>query len=526
MKKSSLGNRKKNHKDKQVKEFDIEDDGDVFQDTDDMNSNSDTNSDSDKESTAHYISVNKSNLRKKVEKICLDKKYDGKKGSRNDLIEDKFGSYDEPNSTTGSDEEESESSYDSGESELEKSSDEHEEDSLVEKNKFSIESDDEVESRRERLSQLINEENKQAINHMSHSIRSDASKGYAIIQQNKFFDNIIDVRIKLQKAMSASNYLPLTKNSWKDHITPEIEDLLEKNNSLLEKVMLKCVSLRYKFQKDDKIIQDNIEDKISLNQKRSFLELCNDIDILDFHLNKYRGAVLNKWSTKVSSSSGNTVLSSSKYKVINQPTDIQVENQLSDMPRLLKRTKLNRRDVKQLGFDDDFKAGRLTLLTKQINTNEHNTDSEIDEDIPKNYDHRKKDNVIDISENPYIFDDEDFYRVLLNDLVDKKITNSQNQSNGITIAITSRSQNKLKKNVDTKASKGRKINYTIQEPIANYEAPVHNGFKWSDDQIDEFCAGLLGQKINFNENDEELPNIQQDQVELEAIKNDNIQIFG
>ena len=119
---------------------------------------------------------------------------------------------------------------------------------------------------------------------------------------------------------------------------------------------------------------------------------------------------------------------------------------------------------------------------------------------------------------------QDFYRVLLNDLVEKKISNSQ-QSNGVTLAITSRSENKLKKNIDTKASKGRKLNYSIQEPIANYEASVNTGYKWSDEQIDEFFAGLLGQKINFNE-DDELEADTMHNEEDEEIKNDDIQIFG
>ncbi|KAH3673354.1 hypothetical protein OGATHE_002156, partial [Ogataea polymorpha] len=56
-----------------------------------------------------------------------------------------------------------------------------------------------------------------------------------------------------------------------------------------------------------------------------------------------------------------------------------------------------------------------------------------------------------LKEREYIFDDEDFYRVLLNDLVDRKISSS-NPTSGLTIQLT---KTKFKKNVDTKASKGR-----------------------------------------------------------------------
>lgn len=81
----------------------------------------------------------------------------------------------------------------------------------------------------------------------------------------------------------------------------------------------------------------------------------------------------------------------------------------------------------------------------------------------------------------------------MNDLVDKKVQSSD-PTTGITINLRSAQKvNKLKNNVDTKASKGRKLRYHIQEPIANFESSI-GSWKWNDDQIDEFFASLLGQK--------------------------------
>jgi len=292
--------------------------------------------------------------------------------------------------------------------------------------------------------------------------------------------------------------------------------------------MDKLIDFRNIFQTKDHILPVS-EQSESPSRKRSCQEL-------DDELRKYRTAVLKKWSSKIEAASGNALLGSTKFKAINQSADVQVENQLADMTRLVKRTRLNRRNIVPLRFMTDLKSNRLNQLGES-NDNMTHVEAADDEDdnvdIPKNYDPRRKDNnAIDTSENPYIFDDEDFYRVLLNDLIDKKIADNNNNngtSNNI-ITISSRSNNKLKKNIDTKASKGRKLNFTVQEPIANFEAPVNNGYKWSDEQIDEFFAGLLGQRINFDEDETagfESEDISDDekQAEVNAIKNDDIQIF-
>lgn len=63
----------------------------------------------------------------------------------------------------------------------------------------------------------------------------------------------------------------------------------------------------------------------------------------------------------------------------------------------------------------------------------------------------------------------------MNDLVDKKVQSSD-PTTGITINLRSAQKvNKLKNNVDTKASKGRKLRYHIQEPIANFESSIDLG---------------------------------------------------
>ncbi|BAO39727.1 protein BFR2 [Kluyveromyces marxianus] len=517
----------------QVEDFDIENEDAVFQHGG-SNSGSDVDSDEEKDELKkqHYVPVGKSKLREAADQglALKDKKYIGSKGSRASVFNDEDLKMPVHEGDSESELEESDSGVDldahsESESESESTS-EADSDSEELSDAEDEEEDEETATKKKRLAMLVQKQTKSVSRSLAESVQKDASKGYAIIRQNKFFDKVLDSRIKLQKALSASNQLPASEESWEKLLDEKNTKLLNSTFKILEKVMTQCIAVRHKFQEGDHIDQSETPSSFDTTRKRSFKELHEEKIKLDADLKVYRSAVLNKWSAKVNASSGKSLLQSSKFKSINQSAEVQVENQLADMPRLLKRTKLNRSNVKPLLFEEDIKKGNLKELKEDANKDEDDDEDE-NPDIPKNYDPRRKDNNgLDFTENPYIYDDEDFYRVLLNDLVEKKIANSQQQGNGITLAITSRSENKLRKNIDTKASKGRKLNYSIQEPIANYEAPIGSGYKWSDEQIDEFFAGLLGQRINFNEDEQSETETTEHNEESEAIKNDDIKIFG
>ncbi|KAI6149728.1 apoptosis-antagonizing transcription factor [Pisolithus tinctorius] len=91
------------------------------------------------------------------------------------------------------------------------------------------------------------------------------------------------------------------------------------------------------------------------------------------------------------------------------------------------------------------------------------------------------------NEDPTVFDDTDFYQQLLRDVID-----SRTGSGGGDDWVTMQKQQKAKKKVDTKASKGRKLRYQVHEKLQNFmvSIPVHSG--WHNEQIDELFASLLG----------------------------------
>lgn len=493
-------------------EFDIEDNDlrdNVFNQDSEDNSESE---DDDQLKKEHYVDVSKSKMRQNADSVSLGKKYTGNITNRSNLYDDEAEEDEDEEESDEQDEDEEELNdeeeevEDEEEANSDNSSDSGE--SLRDNSESEAESDSELNHKRLKVKQLMTKERSHIVNRLSQSATNDSLKGFAISQQHKFFDKIIDCRLKAQKSLTNSNLLPpnketleATKTSTKKtakYLAQAKEDCFNLLDSIL--------SLR-----NDLLTKDHISTESIRNPKKRSLEAYTKATTkLDSHLNLYRSNVLTKWSAKVQNSSGSTAINAGKFKAINQSFEQQVVNNLTDMDRLVKRTRLNRRQIQPLGYKHYQKS-------KQLDSDDESEEEELNLDIPKEVSN-KKESTAEIDE---IFDDEDFYRVLLNDLVDKKIQSS-NPTTGLTISLrTAQKAQKFKNNVDTKASKGRKLRFHVQEQIANFDAPS-NGLKWDDNQMDEFFASLLGQKVNMNEVDED----EDDEDELVAGGDDGIKLFG
>lgn len=67
-------------------------------------------------------------------------------------------------------------------------------------------------------------------------------------------------------------------------------------------------------------------------------------------------------------------------------------------------------------------------------------------------------------------------------------------------SVLSSRQFKVKKPVDTKASKGRKMRYTVQEKLQNFMAPDDVG-SWGERQRAELFGSLFGRKVRLGEDE-------------------------
>ncbi|CDK27524.1 unnamed protein product [Kuraishia capsulata CBS 1993] len=492
MAKRTLGERIADSATPKGRDFDIENE-ELAQFNDSDASGSDSDDANDGLKTQHYVVPQKSKLRDN--KAKLGKGYEGAKTSRSEIYsedeedeEDEEDSQEEVSDTSEDDQDPNDSQ-----------SQEEEEDSESE---VELETPEEEALKRSKLQEMITREKQVMISQLSESAKNDAAKGYAVLQQQKTFDSILDTRIKFQKALNSVNELPLDKASFKKHSTPKSRELVSTIRDSICTLLNQIYHTRTVLFEKEQVITAGSDLKEPKGLKRNNFEAFQkDGEYLDSTLQKFRDPVLVKWWNKVSNASGTNALNNSKFKAINQNSLVQVQNNLQDMERLLKRTKLNRRNIKPLGY--------------QPRESDNESGSDDDED--------REPEITQTAGNelPFILDDEDFYRVLLNDLVDKKLSSAQNEGAGPQIVI---STSKLHKNYERKASKGRKLRYTAQEPLQNFEAPKTGSISWGDSQIDEFFASLLGQRVNMNE-ESEAEDVSDDESEDDII-NDDLQIFG
>lgn len=93
---------------------------------------------------------------------------------------------------------------------------------------------------------------------------------------------------------------------------------------------------------------------------------------------------------------------------------------------------------------------------------------------------------------PEIFDDSEFYHELLRELIEYKTNTSENPTEiNKKFAELQKMRSKMKKKVDTRASKGRKIRYVVHNKLVNFMAP-RNSSEWTEESKTELFNSLFG----------------------------------
>jgi len=145
---------------------------------------------------------------------------------------------------------------------------------------------------------------------------------------------------------------------------------------------------------------------------------------------------------------------------------------LLDQSRLRKRTQLKRAEYRSIG---------------QPNLKTLDTDS--DNKTNKTY----LANLVDGRNEEYdehIFDDSDFYQQLLRDIISDSSGNSS-MIDGDLLRSAHSAKKRIKKGVDRRASKGRKVRYAVMPKLVNFMAPVVND---PSPMADHLFKSLFGQQ--------------------------------
>uniref|UniRef100_A0A2M4AJH3 Putative apoptosis antagonizing transcription factor/protein transport protein n=1 Tax=Anopheles triannulatus TaxID=58253 RepID=A0A2M4AJH3_9DIPT len=322
---------------------------------------------------------------------------------------------------------------------------------------------------------LITEENRQ----------ETIGKGLAVQNQLKLWERMLEMRIKLQPCVIAANSLPSFGGSY-DKFSRESKEFREKISETtttitgaLDSLLKLQEKLFDQFSETKQLLKAGSKRKALRSHstgKRSALEEYEKClagrthDMVD-----YRNGVLMKWydRTKIASSARNQKQSLSVLK--------KIEDSLINREELVRKTQLYRGGYQRLGRPATDSGP--SKVPGQSEEKQPADAREVDEDQPAEakpvYDEE-------------IYEDSDFYHQLLRELIEYK-TNTTDSPQEIAnkLAELQKLRNKMKKNVDTKATKGRKIRYVVHKKLVNFMAPVPD-YDWTDEAKDELFGSLFG----------------------------------
>ncbi|RYP13903.1 hypothetical protein DL767_010495 [Monosporascus sp. MG133] len=284
---------------------------------------------------------------------------------------------------------------------------------------------------------------------LSSAAQKDVAKGLSVRQQQKAFDALLNIRIRMQKSLVAINSLNTVEET--EHQSEPYE--------AAEAAALKLWNAIEGFRSS---IQSGAGAKSGQKRKRtvdatsSSQEIWESMQDTERRAKIRRKAVLENWSQKAKNI--RTVdKSSRKFSgSVEKPLTVRLEEELEAPERLIKRTRTPR-------------SCAPAQVAKKVN------------------------------EDPSIYDDADFYQLLLKELVDQRAADtSGGAGSAATIRFTAVKEAKAKRHVDTKASKGRKMRFNVHEKLQNFMAPEDRR-SWEESAIDRLFGTLFGQKMELDE---------------------------
>ncbi|PSS03473.1 apoptosis-antagonizing transcription factor [Coniella lustricola] len=305
---------------------------------------------------------------------------------------------------------------------------------------------------RSNLRKLVQDNQKGVISNISQAAKADAEKGVAVRQQRRSYDSLLNLRIRLQKGLVAVNSLTEVADSANQDDNKQPYEAAEEAAIKLWNAIDR---FRASLLPEPKAGEKRKRDTQSMDS--SIDEIWEDMQVDEKRATAKRNKILTKWSNKVKSSTA-TVTKERHLGVT--ATDSLVgalETQLLNPERLIKRAHVPR------------SCAPIQASKK-------------------------------VTEDAKIYDDADFYQLLLKELVDQRTNDAGGDADGNvpTVRWTAVKEAKTRKQVDRRASKGRKLRFTVHEKLQNFMAP-ENRKGWEEEAIDRLFGTLFGQRMQLKE---------------------------
>jgi protein AATF/BFR2 len=284
--------------------------------------------------------------------------------------------------------------------------------------------------------------------------QSDAAKGQAVKTQRKTFDTLLNTRIRLQKALISTNSMAAGPHKEAAAPPSSVEAAEAAALTLLNNLAHLRVSL-------EEARTGSKRKRAAFDSETPSSDIWSSIQSSEHSALPHRKAVLERWSAKTRATTvtnNRNRLNASATQTLTEVLDSQLQSS-----HLVARTQTPR-------------------SCAPVQSNASNKGS-----LP----------------DPTIYDDADFYGLMLKELLEQR---SADNANGGAAEFVVQApwqvarEAKTKKIVDTKASKGRRLRYTVQEKLQNFMAPEERG-EWGERQRDELFSSLFGQRVALGEQD-------------------------
>ncbi|KAL2421966.1 Protein bfr2 [Exophiala dermatitidis] len=318
---------------------------------------------------------------------------------------------------------------------------------------------------------------------LSAGAKADIQKGRAVKQQRQTFDRLLDARIKLQKGISATNDLaPSLSDEQVQQAARQAEDAALALWSTIDSI--RCTVLSHS---SDTNTSTKESSSSSLKRKRplqatrstSLTEMWQHTTDLEDTARSMRRQILDRWHAKTQ-----PVLDTAPRSKLLQPqSSAGARSRLTDVL-------------------DTYLATESAKLITQSWTNAGGDASH--------------------GSGLGTYDDSSFYQSLLRDLIASRTAAASTAAAGVAADGTTipllppklHPSGSRHKKVDTKASKGRKVRYTVHEKLENFMAPEDRN-TWEDAARTEFFASLLGNAAGkvLNEQEEDEDGEEQEDVD-------------
>lgn len=226
-------------------------------------------------------------------------------------------------------------------------------------------------------------------------------------------------------------------------------------------------------EEDEKLNVKELKNNVKPNftRKRKLEDYDKELETSHKAFKPFRDSTIQKWNDKTRLGTAANIKNTPTNTILQQISYI-----LSDREKLVRRTQLKRSEYDIIGYKKAEKT------------------EESGDENPVAKDRKESDEYI--SE---IFDDSDFYHQLLRELIECKSADISDpvQLSRQWIALQ-QMRSKMKRKVDTKATKGRKIKYVVHNPLVNYMAPEKCTTTWTDESANELYSSLFGKMFEHN----------------------------